>query len=788
MTAPQSGQQAADQIISLLQSYFDKAVDETRSASQRRQAFNCLDAIQMLVRHVVGPTAGGDDDNGDDNDRAALEDAQDAEDNDDDDDDEGPARKKRKVPQHRLRGSKTAPKVSTTSTSAATIMMGAAEGTGKTKSSPSLVLKRSALAVRAASSVQNGATGPPINGSVEANGNKNKNNILELTHPAFAAATSGSRTGQVARADSGTARTLSTAAAGTSTARTTALLIEAQRKTNAAIAAAATTTTKPQAGAAAPIHAALANGGSNGGLPPPPPYQRRSVEVVLQKELMARDEQQHQRLHHHNDRSGSAVNDAPTAGTTAINTVAAAAVAASATKGANIGGSGGHVQQPRSQPTASTTTANAGSRAPMHSSVPVACVGSPLGRKAPYPDAAATSMGNNNAKNAAATAKMAQRTKEKPPPPPPPPLQETPLFNVSKSTADKWFPADESGSFGCFYDGRRDGEKSIDVRAPATVKYRKHIPASHVMKEFASRLARWEPNWVAVRVIGGGMTSTIDNVVFTKKNHNPMTKPNTVASFKVKDLAGQIMKHMQSVNTQYLSHGPKDGECRVIFQMLPVQLTDYQKEKRADCHLWPKGTFLQFSTGLPGSAPAPLPLLQRKQQNHDLEEWKSQCYILDVTANILPLVNFGRQRGSAAMQNTESTFDLLCHDSQLYLYNIAICRYRTAATLSKQIQATNGVLKHLTKDESLAKARTMMQNNQVVLDSDDEDNGGGNAKGDGHITFTLFDKGVTMKTVKTPVRGRQCIHFSVRYPMRSYEAGRFEERILTCNSTFFSCC
>ncbi len=56
---------------------------------------------------------------------------------------------------------------------------------------------------------------------------------------------------------------------------------------------------------------------------------------------------------------------------------------------------------------------------------------------------------------------------------------------------------------------------------------------------------------------------------------------------------------------------------------LPLQRSVKEKKKRADCHLWPKGTFIEVNGG--GSRKV-AKIIQRRQQCHDPSEWKGSSY------------------------------------------------------------------------------------------------------------------------------------------------------------------
>jgi hypothetical protein len=249
-----------------------------------------------------------------------------------------------------------------------------------------------------------------------------------------------------------------------------------------------------------------------------------------------------------------------------------------------------------------------------------------------------------------------------------------------------------------------------------------------------------------------GLTVPIESHSFSSSQNQvrPEVMPNTAASFHIKNLGGIVQTFIDSPSVS-TNETPRDGEHRVLIRMLPLKLSDKQKMKRADCHLWPIGTFLQISTPS-GTKPIPQKLQQRKQQNHDYREWKGLCQYLDLTSKI-----------PEPDPNLETLIELCCHDKQQYMFILAVCKYQTPETLSLQLQgAHNSCLKHLSLSESFDKAKEMMNNNEVSIDDSDNEDGacGKVAKALKRITFSLKDP-VSKTTINVPVRGKKCRHFSV---------------------------
>lgn len=311
-------------------------------------------------------------------------------------------------------------------------------------------------------------------------------------------------------------------------------------------------------------------------------------------------------------------------------------------------------------------------------------------------------------------------------------------------------------------------------RPPVTIKFYSHIPAKDTMVHAGIRLKRWEPYWQVCSVVASGMTAPVKDRKFQLKDQTkaPDT-PKTAGYFTVDN---DILK--KALQENKLSSGklvaPIEGEYRLLARMLPAKLTDKQQSKRADCHYWPKGTFLQIRTG--SDKPVPRSLDQRKQSNIDTTKWECPTIRpLDVTSELMKPQVLG---------NTKTSIELSCYDEEPYVFSLTLCRYRPPASLSRQLQSSiNSVLKKLTPEESFAKARGMMT--EVVLDDfEGSDQSGHDLKS---IAFTLKDQ-FTMGVIKTPVRGTKCSHFSVSIiplvPLkRSIESFYFADTV-SCGQCF----
>ena len=121
-------------------------------------------------------------------------------------------------------------------------------------------------------------------------------------------------------------------------------------------------------------------------------------------------------------------------------------------------------------------------------------------------------------------------------------------------------------------------------------------------------------------------------------------------------------------NPTFIKHTYTDGMRRLILRTLPFKRSDYEKKKRADTHIWPKGTFLQKD------GHTKLPLIQRKQQSHDAALWKGQCHICDLTPFTI---------------SSRFSLEMCTRDPQPYMVQIAICDYQSPDALYQQCITPN---------------------------------------------------------------------------------------------------
>jgi len=190
------------------------------------------------------------------------------------------------------------------------------------------------------------------------------------------------------------------------------------------------------------------------------------------------------------------------------------------------------------------------------------------------------------------------------------------------------------------------------------------------------------------------------------------------------------------------------GDRRCILRMLPLYATDAERKKhrkkRADTHLWPIGSFVQYNNRA-------VSIVQRKQQSHDFDEWKGMCHALDVTNLVADLYT----------TNLSNRIEIATRDETPYAIHLAVCDYVGPDALYDRLMARNGpqAILQYDYDEALKVALDYVKNQMVVLDSDDEDDDDGPDHEGSSQQYSLLCP-LSMSAMETPVRGKDCRHIA----------------------------
>lgn len=285
---------------------------------------------------------------------------------------------------------------------------------------------------------------------------------------------------------------------------------------------------------------------------------------------------------------------------------------------------------------------------------------------------------------------------------------------------------------------------AVDSRAGVHLEYNRNLLTKAQLEIVADRLTRWEPFWEVKKVLATGVTSQINRKEYLFPRGNAKDATKTAGSFKVSYVWNAVKDFLNSNKGPTGGEKPKDGEYQILVRMLPLNVPEKLKKQRADCHLWPLGTYLQITQN---EKKYPQTLVQRKQQAHDPTKWQGISKHLNVT----PFVQ--------CKQPSALSFEMCSYDEELYIFSLTLCRFRMPKTL---LEVSFPETKRPSLNASFAKIKKMMKNNEVSLDVEEEKNDVSNKLR--HSVFSLQDR--SLKTaITTPVRGRKCRHLSVSFPL-----------------------
>jgi hypothetical protein len=202
----------------------------------------------------------------------------------------------------------------------------------------------------------------------------------------------------------------------------------------------------------------------------------------------------------------------------------------------------------------------------------------------------------------------------------------------------------------------------------------------------------------------------------------------------------------------------KTGDTRLILRTLPLFRSVNDIKKRADTHIWPKGTSVQLNDD------TFLSIAQRKQEKHDEKSWKGMSHMLDLTSHVNPKHPLHVKMCCAeVVENVDHVLfspNESTHLTGSYALHAAICKYVSPSVLYDMLmgKTSGGDVLIPTLSERSAKIIAMeyVASQTVALeDSDDEDMTTTAVEKNNSLTLSLVDP-VTKKPIETPVRGRNC--------------------------------
>jgi hypothetical protein len=257
------------------------------------------------------------------------------------------------------------------------------------------------------------------------------------------------------------------------------------------------------------------------------------------------------------------------------------------------------------------------------------------------------------------------------------------------------------------------------------------IPPEDVVS-IGNRLQEWEPFWIIKSIVCVGITNCIKSV-------DPQVE--TIQTAAQHFIPGDLQtKYKCTSNYKTVWDF---GDSVLLLRMLP-KCWSTGKAKRADCHLWPKGTFLQVDD-------APCKVEQRVQNPVPFDKyWKGHSKQL-VCNELL------------SRKSERHCFQICCADTEPFYYVLSYCTYLSADQLYTNLidQTKMGRLAHLTFEVSEDKAKEIASKQLTeLIDSDNDDIN--DVEETGKFIFSLTCP-ISRQLMVTPVRGKDCKHFQVRF-------------------------
>ena len=250
------------------------------------------------------------------------------------------------------------------------------------------------------------------------------------------------------------------------------------------------------------------------------------------------------------------------------------------------------------------------------------------------------------------------------------------------------------------------------------------------------RLTKWDPYWKTLAYISLGTTSTVSDCqpqhdagsTAARIDVNPLTNISLDGKTTVSLGSLEGLKWGKGHDTD---GSLKTGDMALVLRMLPLAPN---AKKRADCHLWPKGTFLQIQT-------FPREFFQRKQQIHDEKEWKGMSKPIDLCKYMKSF-------------HQAFTVQMCCYDKELFYFSVSVCEYRSPEKLFEILTGDGPEsLPRLSRENGFEIAVGFAQQETFVIDGDHDEE-----EDVGKFVFSLFCP-FSKILMTTPVRSTKCKHW-----------------------------
>ncbi|GKY98427.1 hypothetical protein MPSEU_000800200 [Mayamaea pseudoterrestris] len=252
------------------------------------------------------------------------------------------------------------------------------------------------------------------------------------------------------------------------------------------------------------------------------------------------------------------------------------------------------------------------------------------------------------------------------------------------------------------------------------------------------RLIRWDPYWLFDSQVQVGKTFGF----VSKRSESRSLKSAMQLRIRpdrdllMNDRQSAVMNNRQSAESAWGDSASRPLSAyspRVLLRMIPV---DDAIANRADCHLWPRGTFLQING-------KPVQLQQRKMTNQG--KWEGNCKILNLGALVKSPFD-------------ELTIEMCCHDDMPFYFCLAVCRYQPPIQVLYDLMDRRRErplrMLRLLRGAGIERAKRHLSASFEAIDAgDDED-----VCAEARFTFSLLCP-ISKRLLTCPVRGVHCKHW-----------------------------
>ncbi|GAX10125.1 E3 SUMO-protein ligase PIAS1 [Fistulifera solaris] len=258
-------------------------------------------------------------------------------------------------------------------------------------------------------------------------------------------------------------------------------------------------------------------------------------------------------------------------------------------------------------------------------------------------------------------------------------------------------------------------------------------PTTKVMAQIVDRRIReWEPYRNPIAYVSMGLTSAVESCL-PEGNFARTTFSTQIDLSRSKfNIAGKYPTTL--ANYPGIHWGTKVENLELALIMFPLKRNEKEQSKRADGHIWPKGSFLVVQSN-------PQELQQRRQESHDRSLWKGCSAPLDLA----PLIKDPKR---------QIKIDLCSYDEDIYFYCVMLCSIQTPDALYRQLTQPGPLaLERVSRDQAMKIAVTIARRQVVQLDCDDDMD-----TETGKLVFSLLCP-LSKTAMETPVRSSKCSHW-----------------------------